>query len=419
MTAFFRVARPALPARARRLFAGDWCRPNVFDGGDLRRVMNACLVVHWLICGVLLVALLYRPQAPFREWCLYASVVVALVLFVGTVQFLVSTGRYVRWWFVLVFCTLDAVAASAGVAIGGGFGHDYLYLFYCPVVSASGILFASLRINFGWCTCVVMCYVVICLCVGDGVDLAGREGKVLAARVVVMYIVNGVLTLSCSLERARWMNAASREQALLDERAGLARSVHDTAAQLAYMVSLGLDTAVASAQDGGPPGLARLRATSGLARSLVWQLRHVVEMGGIYEGESLRSTVHFHSESFTNVTSVPSEFVCLGEEPPLSVESKRVVFAVAHNALANAYRHASATRVLVMLRCESWRVLLTVSDDGCGLPADYAVRGYGFRNMRAELARVGGQLVVQRAGPLGGASVGCEVPVFYAVRDAR
>ena len=43
-------------------------------------------------------------------------------------------------------------------------------------------------------------------------------------------------------------------------------------------------------------------------------------------------------------------------------------------------------------------VRLSVSDDGIGLPDDYAERGHGFANMRADAERLGGNLVVEPQG---------------------
>ena len=37
---------------------------------------------------------------------------------------------------------------------------------------------------------------------------------------------------------------------------------------------------------------------------------------------------------------------------------------------------------------------MSVSDDGIGLPDDYADRGHGFRNMRRDVERMGGSLEV-------------------------
>ena len=51
-----------------------------------------------------------------------------------------------------------------------------------------------------------------------------------------------------------------------------------------------------------------------------------------------------------------------------------------------------------------------MSDDGVGLPDDYAERGNGFANMNRAAERLGGHLVVERRGAMGGAAVTCVIP---------
>ena len=55
-------------------------------------------------------------------------------------------------------------------------------------------------------------------------------------------------------------------------------------------------------------------------------------------------------------------------------------------------------------------IRLSVSDDGIGLPEDYAERGHGFANMSRDSQRLGGHLVVGQRGLLGGATVTCVIP---------
>ena len=52
----------------------------------------------------------------------------------------------------------------------------------------------------------------------------------------------------------------------------------------------------------------------------------------------------------------------------------------------------------------------SVSDDGVGLPEDYAGRGRGFSGMEQEAERMGGRLIVESGGPGGGTIITCGVP---------
>ena len=199
----------------------------------------------------------------------------------------------------------------------------------------------------------------------------------------------------------RWRQAVERERDLQRERVEFSQTIHDTTAQSAYMIGLGIDTAKAQAGATNPELAATLEAVSGLSRSAIWELRHPINMGGIYEGRALSFALKSHAASFTNVTSVPCELTQTGVEPSLSTETRGLLFSIAHNALTNAYRHAQATRVAIHLTCEEEEVRLSVLDNGIGLPSNYAQRGHGFANMDMDALRLGGRLVRRREGRYG------------------
>ena len=224
-----------------------------------------------------------------------------------------------------------------------------------------------------------------------------------------MYVVSASVNLVSRFERIRWREAVERERVLQRERIDLSQSIHDTMAQSAYMIGLGIDTAMHIVGDSNKELTSTLRATSSLSRSAMWDLRHPIDVGRIFEGRELGRALRSHVDTFTTITSVPAEIALKGEEPLLSTEVKRLLFAIAHNALTNAYRHAEASQVNVELTFDEDTLRLTVSDDGIGLPLDYAERGHGFENMGTDAERLGGELLVESANDIGGTTVTCEV----------
>ena len=226
-----------------------------------------------------------------------------------------------------------------------------------------------------------------------------------------MYAVAVSVNLISSFERNRWRAAAERERGLQRERIELSQAIHDTTAQSAYMIGLGIDAAKQVAGDSNPELTARLDAVSLLSKTAIWQLRHPIDMGRIFDGRDLGWTLDSHVATFRSITTVSAELTQNGEEPPLSIEARSLLFTIAHNALTNAFRHAGASRVLVDLDFGRDELRLSVSDDGVGLPGDYEERGHGFANMRAHAERLGGRLIVKSRGPAGGASVSCVMPL--------
>jgi len=82
------------------------------------------------------------------------------------------------------------------------------------------------------------------------------------------------------------------------------------------------------------------------------------------------------------------------------------LLAVLAEALSNASRHARARRVSVVLSAGD-EIVVTVSDDGRGMPA--GVEESGLANMRERAARLGGQCLVT-SDPDGGTTVRWSVP---------
>ena len=132
------------------------------------------------------------------------------------------------------------------LALSYGFSHDFVHLFYYPALALMAVLFTSFRLNMAWVTMASLVYVAISLTVGDGIDIEAGDEKTLLARIAVMYVVVAAVNLATRFERIRWRQAVERERALQRERVELSQAIHDTAAQSAYMIGLGIDTAKAA-----------------------------------------------------------------------------------------------------------------------------------------------------------------------------
>ena len=397
--------------------ASDWTL-NQFDPDGLRSVATVLVWVHWFIVVTCFVQLVYRPWYGPGRFAVYTLLYLTLVAFTAYVHYRLASGRAITWRWIFALCSLDATLISAGTVIGGGFSHYFFHLLYYPVLAGFAVFFTSFRLNMAFVTVVAAFYLFMSLFVGDGIDIGAREEKPLFARVVVMYAVVAVANVISRFERTRWRATVERERALRRERTELSQAIHDTTAQSAYMIGLGIDAAKQLAGDSNEELTARLEATSMLSKTAIWQLRHPIDMGRILDGRGLGRTLESHISTFTQVTSVQADLVRNGAEPPLSVEARSRLFSIAHNALTNSFRHAEASRVLVELDFGEDGLRLSVSDDGIGLPDDYAERSHGFSNMRADAERLGGRLVVEPRGPDGGASVTCMMPLAHSGEEA-
>lgn len=203
-------------------------------------------------------------------------------------------------------------------------------------------------------------------------------------------------------------DSARRELAAQEkERGRIAHELHDEIGQILTGALLRLETLSRSAT---PEQLANLRATQDSIRAAIDQLSSVVrqlrpealtELG--LEQALAALTSRLQDESGVPIRYRPSRRALdLGEEREL------VVYRVAQESLTNAVRHANATRVDLSLEPLHDHVLLTVTDDGRGLPNVPTTR-YGILGMRERALLIGATLSVAD-GPTGGVTVTLAVP---------
>ena len=380
---------------------------NRIDPAGLRHVATVYVWVHWCLAVLFFSQMVYRHPFGAERFAAFGLLFLLLVAFNGYTHYRLASNRTVTWHWIVALVAMDVVMISVAVVLGGGFSHYFFHLFYYLALGGYALVLTSFRLTMVLVTVAAVIYLAISLTVGDGIDTGAREEKPLVARIFVMYAVAAGVNLISSFERSRWRAAVERERTLQRERIELSQAIHDTTAQSAYMIGLGIDAAKQVAGDANEELTARLEATSRLSKTAIWQLRHPIDMGRIFDGRDLGRTLDSHVSTFTSVTSVPAELTQNGVEPPLSTEARNLLFSIAHNALTNSFRHAEAGRVLVELDFGQDELRLSVSDDGVGLPDDYEDRGHGFANMRAYAERLGGRLIVEPRGPDGGAGVAC------------
>ena len=364
---------------------------------------------RWLVWLVGVFELAYRPGLWYATDKEYLFLGVPLLAFNGFVHYRLRRDRTVTWRWLFFLSGMDIALITAAVIIGGDF-HLFSYVTYYPALALFAVVFASLWLSLAWATIAGAIYAVVSLAVGPGLDFDLGQEKALLFRVMAMYAVVASVSLIARFERDRRQESAERERELLRERIELSQAIHDTAAQTAYMIGLGVRKAMRLAGGSNEELAATLAATASLSKAAIWELRRPIDEGHLFEGRELGRVLWSHTETFERVASVPAEMLQSGTEPPLAVETRARLFSIAHNALTNAFLHAAAGRVEVRLDFETDCIRLSVSDDGVGLPEDYAERGRGFRGMRADAERLGGRLIVETGGGNGGTTVTCETP---------
>ena len=386
-----------------RLFEPD-ANPDV-----VRHAIKVTVWGRWFFLAGVIFQLAHRPSFWYPEDIELLFLPVPLIAFNGLVHYRLLKSRPMTWRWALGLSAMDIALVTAKIVMQGGF-VDYIYAAYYPAIGAFAVVFSSFRLVLAWSTMTASIYAIVCVFAGAGLDFGRGDEKVLISRLVMIYFISGGISLIVRYERNRRREGAERERRMQQERIDLSQAIHDTSAQTAYIIGLGIEGAMKLAGNSNSELTRRLAGLSALSRSAMWELRGPIDMGGIFEGRELGRVLGAHIATFARITSVPAELVQSGDEPPLPTEVRTGLFSIAHNSLANAFLHAQAGRVEVTLIFEDDSIRLSVSDDGIGLPEDYRVRGRGFRGMEAEAQRLGGRLIAESDGIEGGTTIVCVVP---------
>jgi signal transduction histidine kinase len=211
-----------------------------------------------------------------------------------------------------------------------------------------------------------------------------------------------------ALTNAR-LHADSRELSAAQERARLARELHDAVAQKLFSVRAHARAAAVVAERDPARAAAGMAAVSELAGEAQAELRAIIEglappaLNGLVT--SLRRYADLAGRAHGVAVSVTGPRL-----PPLTAVTEQAVYRVAQEALHNALRHAGARQVTLAVTAPPQRVVLEVTDDGAGFdPAAPAGAGLGLASMRERAAAAGGTVTLGSA-PGKGTTVRLEVP---------
>jgi two-component system sensor histidine kinase UhpB len=87
---------------------------------------------------------------------------------------------------------------------------------------------------------------------------------------------------------------------------------------------------------------------------------------------------------------------------PLGPSVTLAIYRVVQEGLINALRHAQASRVAIEVQSDAQRIIVSVSDDGIGMPAQGSQPGhFGLRGLAERVAHLGGVFNVAKCEPHG------------------
>jgi signal transduction histidine kinase len=175
-----------------------------------------------------------------------------------------------------------------------------------------------------------------------------------------------------------------RLRAILDERGRLAHEMHDTLAQS----FAGIGFQLQAISNGVPQDMPKLHEQLDLARDLV---RHSHEearrsiatlRAEALESEDLTTALEHCARRMVGGTAVEVIAQTIGDPRPIPLRTTDTLFRIGQEAVANAIRHASPSRLVIRVIWSAERVCLHIEDDGTGFAPSGRLSGFGIRGMR-------------------------------------
>jgi signal transduction histidine kinase len=238
--------------------------------------------------------------------------------------------------------------------------------------------------------------------------------------------------LVVALENIR-LTAETTTLATMAERGRIAREIHDGIAQLLYMLSLNSETGLALLERAGTSEtLASLRESLErqvtISKQALWETRHYMFTlqplinGNVTLAQMLTTQVH----EFATISGLTAHLRVEGQPEAFGGDARHnqrrlqvgtALFRITQEALTNAYKHARASQLEVLLRYEPERICVHICDNGTGLPpaevtagSEPIYFGRGLRGMRERASELGGFCEIGPGGP-GGTCVTASIPM--------
>jgi len=256
-----------------------------------------------------------------------------------------------------------------------------------------------------------------------GVPLVAK-GKVVAVAMLATFdapydfteeqikLAGGIAKMvAMAIENARLYSRA-RRAATLEERARLARELHDSVTQSLYSITLFAEAAKRLAAIGDLDTVREhLEELSEAARQSLKEMRLLVYelRPAALERKGLVGALKERLEVVERRAGVEAELSVEGEGA-LSREVEEGLYRIAQEALNNALKHARADSVTVRLRFAKGRVELEIADNGRGFDLAGPAGGLGIAGMRERARALDGELSLSST-PGEGTTVRAVIPL--------
>lgn len=196
-----------------------------------------------------------------------------------------------------------------------------------------------------------------------------------------------------------------------DERARIARNLHDDVGQRVASLSIALSSARRMAGE-SEPLRHQLTSLQQEASSLSMELRDLSHElhPGVLEHVGLLEALRSRCDEFSRESGVASRLDVSDDWRDVPDTIALCLYRVAQEALRNVARHANARHVVVSLDLQDGVVSMRVVDDGVGFAAKEKNRGLGLLSLNERVSLLDGTLDISST-PAAGTTLAVTLPL--------
>ncbi len=207
-----------------------------------------------------------------------------------------------------------------------------------------------------------------------------------------------------------------------EERADLARDLHDEVSPFLFSVDVDASSIRQMADDPGNPIASRADA---IREAVAHMKKHVKSILG-----RLRPTVHLELGLSNAIETLVASWQLRNPDVSFNVDVTdrgcgqkldTVIHGIVRESIANAFKHGKPTEIDVEVRRDAEDdVFVTVRDDGGGLKPGSLTSGFGLVAMRERVTALGGTIDIKNRDDRPGVTVSVRLPLreSYAAFDS-
>lgn len=192
------------------------------------------------------------------------------------------------------------------------------------------------------------------------------------------------------------LSRVREEQILYRERSRIAADLHDNVLQILFAIGLHFDWCYSQLSPGSS-FYNKLQFLDSMVEKASQEIRKVIyEFSSMKTNHTLSKSIKELVRDLNQAGSAQISENITGIEPVLSMEVHNIVYCIAQEALVNALKHASATRINIVLKFGEKELELSVIDNGIGIAVD------NLNNLYQENKKFGLKNMLQRVNYLNG-----------------